>query len=63
MDRKTIRKYIQKYEEKRKELAQSTGLEKTEELIQEIVETPKYTVGNRPKRKITEDIKSLIQEH
>ncbi|WP_242836754.1 helix-turn-helix domain-containing protein [Desulfotomaculum nigrificans] len=63
VDRKTVRRYINKYEEKRKELEQSSGLVDPGELIQEIVEPPKYTVGNRPKRKVTEDIQSLIKKH
>ncbi|WP_242836750.1 helix-turn-helix domain-containing protein [Desulfotomaculum nigrificans] len=40
VDRKTVRRYINKYEEKRKELEQSSGLVDPGELIQEIVEPP-----------------------
>ena len=54
MDRKTIRKYIQKYEEQQKELIESNGILDTGELIQEIIEAPKYTVGPRLARKLTE---------
>jgi len=63
VDRKTIRKYIQKYEEQRKELLEGSSCVDTGELIQAIVEAPKYTVGLRPERKLTEDIKLRIQEH
>jgi transposase-like protein len=63
VDRKTIRKYIEKYEAQRKELEQSHKLADPEVLIQAIVEIPKYKVGNRPKRKLTEDIISQIKKH
>ncbi len=63
VDRKTIRKYIQEYERKREELERNNVVEDPAELIQAIVETPKYNVGDRPKRKLTDDIIQKIQEH
>jgi len=58
VDRKTVRRYINKYEEKRKELEQSSGLVDPGELIQEIAEPPKYTVGNRPSGKLLKIFKA-----
>lgn len=63
VDRKTIRKYIKEYERKREELERNNVVEDPAELIQAIVETPKYKVGDRPKRKLTDDIIQKIQEH
>ncbi|MGF7049460.1 transposase [Paenibacillus sp. DS2015] len=61
VDRKTIRKYIEKYEEQRKELLRGEGGQI--ELIRNIVETPTYTTGKRPKRKLTETMEQTIQKH
>jgi hypothetical protein len=61
VDRKTIRKYIEKYEEQRKELHQ--GKQNEIELIRSIVESPTYTTGKRPKRKLTEAMELSIQKH
>lgn len=61
VDRKTIRKYIEKYEEQRKDLLY--GEQEQVELIRSIVETPTYTTGTRPKRKLTEAMEQTIQEH
>lgn len=63
VERKTIRKYIKKYEEHRKELELKGVLVESGELMEAIVEAPKYTVGARPKRKLTEEIERKIQEH
>lgn len=62
IDRKTVAKYIKQYEQQRKELEKSGNLADPNLLIQAIVETPKYTVGQRPKRKLTEDVERRIQE-
>jgi len=48
IDRKTVAKYIKQYEQQRKVLEQSGNLADPNLLIQAIVETPKYTVGQRP---------------
>jgi transposase len=59
VDRKTVRKYIEKYEAQRKELLQ--GEHEQIELIRSIVETPTYTTGIRPKRKLTEAMDVNLQ--
>jgi hypothetical protein len=61
VDRKTISKYIGKYEEQREELLQE-GQESVE-LLRSIVEAPKYSIGVRPARKLTEDMKLIILGH
>ena len=48
ISRKTIRKYINQYEEKRKELLGSREGADNSALIEAIIEAPKYTVGDRP---------------
>ena len=53
-DRKTIRKYINKYEEKKQALLKE-GEDKLE-LIEDIVDPPKYDVSNRTKIKLTDEI-------
>jgi transposase len=62
IDRKTVGKYIKKYEQQRKELEQGGHLEDPSVLIRSIVEAPKYTVGDRAKRKLTADVERRIQE-
>lgn len=62
-DRKTIKKYIKEYESKRKEIELSTDEIHTGELIQELVETPRYQVGVRPKRVLTKEIEQKILSH
>ncbi|OMF28665.1 transposase [Paenibacillus sp. FSL H8-0548] len=61
VDRKTIRKYIERYEDQRKELI--SGEDGQIELIRSIVETPTYTTGKRPKRKLTAAMEQIIQAH
>ena len=53
-DRKTIRKYVNQYEEKRKAIIEETG--DVEVLIEDIVEAPKYDTSNRAKYKLTDEI-------
>lgn len=62
VDRKTVGKYIKQYEQQRRELEERGHLEDPSILIQAIVESPKYTVGKRPKRKLTENVERRIQE-
>jgi transposase len=62
VDRKTIRRYVNQYEAQREELARSGSQLETGEIIQAIIEAPKYTVGKRAKRKLTESIQQSIQE-
>lgn len=63
VDRKTISKYIKEYESKRKELEQCEDQVETGELIQTLVETPKYKVRVRTKRVLTEAVEKRIKEH
>ena len=60
IDRKTIRKYINEYEKKKRELINSEK-ENKEELIADIVSPPKYDSSNRVKRKLTDAIIERIQ--
>ena len=63
IDRKTIRKYIKEYEKKKTEIEQcGDGVHKGE-LIQELVEAPRYKVGERPKRVMTPEIEQKIVQH
>ncbi|MCG8485525.1 MAG: IS21 family transposase [Clostridia bacterium] len=59
IDRKTIRKYIKEYESNRQELIQSKGND-VEEIIENIVEKPKYNTQNRKKIKLTEEVRERI---
>ncbi|MDY0855109.1 helix-turn-helix domain-containing protein [Bacillus thuringiensis] len=63
VDRATVRKYIDEYEEKREKLLQDNKKVDTGELIQSIVEKPKYKIGTRKKRKLTDEMIQKIQEH
>jgi len=57
-DRKTIRKYVNQYEEKKKAIIEEKG--DTEVLINDIVESPKYDSSNRVKIKLTAELKERI---
>ncbi|ETO39022.1 MULTISPECIES: helix-turn-helix domain-containing protein [Thermoanaerobacterium] len=64
IDRKVIRKYIKKYEEKRRDLINEgkiDGNTDIQEIIDDIVEKPKYNVENRHKRKLTEEVINRIK--
>ena len=63
ISRKTIRKYINQYEEKRKELLGSREGADNSALIEAIIEAPKYTVGERPKRKLTKEMVQKIKAY
>lgn len=63
IDRKTISKYIKEYENKKKELEQATNSVHIGELIQELVEAPKYKARSRTKRVMTEEIEQRIVDH
>lgn len=63
VDRKTIRKYIYDYEEKLKQLQEATHEIDRGELIQELVEAPRYHVNNREKRVVTDEIAQRIEDH
>jgi len=60
VDRKTIRKYIQEYEQRMEELGKSPSGERRSEIIDAMVAEPKYQVGSRRKRKVTEAIEQKI---
>lgn len=61
VDRKTVSKYINQYMEAREELERSGHQVELGELIQAMVEAPKYKVGIRPKRKLTEETEQKIK--
>lgn len=61
IDRKTVRKYVKDYEEKRKQLFKDNGNSNTLELIDAIVETPKYNSSNRGKKKLTDEVIARIK--
>lgn len=63
ISRKTICKYIKQYEGRRAELLGSQEGADNSALIEAIVEAPKYTVGERPKRKLTEEMVQKIQAY
>ena len=63
IDRKTVSKYIQEYEKKKEEIEQSSDSIHTGELIQELVEAPKYKVGFRTKRVMTKEIEQKVISH
>ncbi|MCX8167281.1 MAG: IS21 family transposase [Candidatus Micrarchaeota archaeon] len=58
VDRKTIRKYVKKYLESRNLLINNNGKEAFDEkeLIDDIVQAPKYDSSNRKKLKLTDEI-------
>lgn len=60
IDRKTIRKYINTYEQKLAELEERNIPVDREELIQELVEAPKYPSNVRKKRVLTGGIEGKI---
>lgn len=63
VDRKTVRKYINAYEQKVNALRKVDDKIDRGELIQELVESPKYQANNRRKRVMTEEIEQRIREH
>ena len=67
IDRKTVSSYIKDYENKLEELNEQQGPLDKGELIQSIVEEPKYKRVNRTKRVLTDEIEerilSLLQEN
>lgn len=62
IDRKTVSKYIKEYEHKKMELEKNGAIQHNGELIQSIVDKPKYNVGNRKKRVLTKEIEERIKE-
>ncbi|MGP8328774.1 MAG: IS21 family transposase [Methanosarcinaceae archaeon] len=62
ISRITVKKYIREYDAKLKELHQ-TGPQNNHELIDGIVEKPKYNTENRGKRKLTTEIISEVKQY
>jgi transposase len=63
IDRKTVSKYIKEYEKKKKEIEQSGDAVDRGELIQELVEAPKYKNRVSSKRVMTKEIEQKIIQH
>lgn len=62
--RETVGKYIKQYNEKREQLlAEGNSSVDIQALIDSLVSAPKYNVGPRPRRKITEDIEQRIKDY
>lgn len=61
ISRKTIRKYINKYEKEKAELFKDQAIDV--ELIESIVEKPKYDSSNRQKIKLTPEIIEKIKHY
>src|SRR5665647_1785711 len=57
MNRETVGKHIKQYEERRRQLlAEGSSSVEIEALIESLTAAPKYQVGKRPKRKLTESM-------
>lgn len=65
VDRKTVRRYVNKYYEARNILMNNVDNKVVDEreLIDDIVEAPKYDSSNRKKNKLTDDIIEKIEFH
>ena len=65
INRKTVAKYVKEYEKARVQLLDNTGSKEGDarELIDSIVENPKYNSENRQKRKLTPEIIDEIKFH
>lgn len=63
IDRKTIGKYIKGYQQAKQNLIQAQDINRVEQidLISDLVTPPKYQVGNREKRKLTDEMINLIK--
>jgi transposase len=64
INRETVGKYIKQYEERRRQLLSegNTSFD-VQALIDALTTAPKYNVGLRPKRKLTEEIIEKIKQH
>lgn len=65
INRKTVAKYVKEYEEVKLQLLNNAESQEgdTQELIDKIVEKPKYNSQNRQKRKLTPEIITEIKFH
>jgi len=59
-DRKTVRKYIRQYEQQRQQLMQIGDVQPTE-LIESIVQPPKYDTSKRKPIKVTDEVLECIK--
>jgi predicted transcriptional regulator len=58
----TVNKYVSEYEQKKQEILAINPDADTEELIQSIVEKPKYNSENREPSKVTPEVIEAIEE-
>lgn len=63
IDRKTVRRYITDYETKLKNIEEQGVNVDQGELIQSLVEAPKFDSSSRVKRKLTDEIEERIMEY
>ncbi|SHK53350.1 IS21 family transposase [Paramaledivibacter caminithermalis] len=63
VDRKTVRKYINQYEDKLNRLSNADDEKEVSILIEELSSKPKYDTSKRKKRKLNDEIISLIDEY
>ena len=62
VDRKTVRKYIKEYEYNRNKLINEGDDTDPDELIQAMIDQPKYRTGERLNRSLTADMEGRIDE-
>jgi len=62
MSKDTVNKYVTEYEKQKAELLLMKPEADTEELIQAIVEKPKYNSDNREPKRVTPDMIKAIEE-
>ncbi|OIJ21519.1 hypothetical protein BKP45_01760 [Anaerobacillus alkalidiazotrophicus] len=60
VDKKTVASYIKEHESKLNKIIEQKGSANLEELIQSLVDKPKYKSSNRTKRVLTEEIENRI---
>ena len=62
MSKDTVNKYVNEYEQEKSQLVLMNPEVDTEELIQSIVERPKYNSENREPVKVTQEMRDAIEE-
>ncbi len=62
LSRTTVSKYIDSYEKSIKDLDESSDKAASKVFVNEIVTSPKYDCSNRPKIKLTDEVKDKIQK-
>lgn len=63
INRKTVSKYIKEYEEARSKVLEEKSQERKDDLIESIIERPKYNGKNRKKIKLNKDIMEKIENY